>query len=160
MTTDPTLHALNRLVGSWTTEATHPAMPGVVVHGTTTIEWLEGARFLILRARTDHPDFPDALSMIGRTDQDRVDEATGALAEGADLSPLRMHYFDSRGVYRICEASIDDTSWQLWRDAPGFSQRFAGVFTTEGDTIIGRWELSRDDVNWADDLKITYHRAE
>jgi hypothetical protein len=46
MTTDPALKPLNRLVGTWTTEATHPAVPGVVVHGTVIIEWLEGERFL------------------------------------------------------------------------------------------------------------------
>lgn len=42
----------------WATEATHPALPGVIVHGTAVIEWLEGQRFLIHRARTDHPEFP------------------------------------------------------------------------------------------------------
>lgn len=30
---NPALAPLRRLVGTWTTEATHPAMPGVVVHG-------------------------------------------------------------------------------------------------------------------------------
>ncbi len=29
-------------MGTWTTEGTHPAVPGVVVRGTATIEWLEG----------------------------------------------------------------------------------------------------------------------
>ena len=38
-------------------------MPGVVVHGTAIIEWLKGERFLILRSRNEHPDFPDAISM-------------------------------------------------------------------------------------------------
>ena len=56
-TTEPALQPLNRLVGSWSTEATHPALPGVVVRGTTSIEWLEGQRFLIVRSRNDHP-FP------------------------------------------------------------------------------------------------------
>src|SRR4029079_8165220 len=93
------LEPLNRLVGTWTTEATHPAVPGVVVHGTVTIEWLEGERFLIHRARTDHPQFPDAISIIGSTDRDRVDKAAdGDAAAGA---PLSMHYFDSRGVFRV-----------------------------------------------------------
>ena len=41
-------------------------MPGVVVHGTAVIEWLEGERFITHRARTDHPNFPDSLSVIGR----------------------------------------------------------------------------------------------
>src|SRR5829696_6619259 len=64
---EPVLQRLNRLVGVWTTEATHPAMPGTVVRGTAIIEWLEGGRFLIHRARTDHPDFPDSISIVGDT---------------------------------------------------------------------------------------------
>ena len=155
MTTDPTLTPLNRLVGTWTTEATHPAMPGVVVHGTVIIEWLEGERFLMHRARTDHPDFPDALSVIGHMDHDRVD---GAHKEISATGTLRMHYFDSRGVFRTCEASMDDTAWRWWRNAPGFSQRFVGVLSADGNTIAGQAQLCRDDVHWADDLKITYRR--
>src|SRR3989442_12854365 len=63
-TTEPALQPLNRLVGSWATEATHPAVPGVGVQGTASIEWLEGQRFLILPSRNDHPDFPAAISLI------------------------------------------------------------------------------------------------
>jgi hypothetical protein len=63
------LQALGRrLAGEWTNEATHPALPGTVVHGTASVEWLEGERFLIFRAREDHPDFPDSVSIIGGTD--------------------------------------------------------------------------------------------
>lgn len=69
-----------------------------------------------------------------------------------------MHYFDSRGVFRVYESSVDAKAWRLWRDAPGFSQRFAGTFADDGDTIVGRWELSRDDAHWDDDLQIVYRR--
>lgn len=157
MTTEPALKALNRLVGTWTTEATHPALPGVVVHGTVIIEWLEGERFLIHRSRMDHPDFPDSISIIGFTGRDRVDNAP-ADPPNADESQLRMHYFDSRGVFRLYEVSIDEKAWQIWRDATGFSQRFTGRFSRNGNAIAGRWQLSRDDVHWDDDLEITYTR--
>ena len=160
MTSDPTLELLNRLVGTWTTQATHPTVPGVVVHGTAIIEWLEGERFLIHRARTDHPDFPDAISIIGLTGRDRIDSATGTPPMAAGTSQLRMHYFDSRGVFRVYEVSMDDASWRLWRDAPGFSQRFTGTLADRGDTIVGRWQLCRDDLHWDDDLEITYWRRE
>jgi hypothetical protein len=156
-TAEPALQPLSRLVGSWSTEATHPALPGVVVRGTTSIEWLEGQRFLIVRSRNDHPDFPDAISILGFTDVDRVrpdaDESTASSG-----SRLRMHYFDSRGVFRVYEASIDAETWRLWRNAPGFSQRFTGSFADDGDTIVGRWQLSRDDSHWDDDLHIVYRR--
>lgn len=158
MTSDPALTRLNELVGAWTTEATHPAVPGVIVHGTTIIEWLEGKRFLIHRARTDHPDFPDSISIIGFTERDRVDDAAGVEPDSVGMSPLRMHYFDSRGVSRVYEASVDKASWRIWREAPGFSQRFTGTFADSGRTITGRWQLRRDDIHWADDLAITYRR--
>jgi hypothetical protein len=156
MTTNPELDRLGRLVGGWTTEATHPAMPGVVVHGTVDFEWLEGERFLIHRARTDHPDFPDSISIIGFTDEDRVDPGAHEPA-AANGSRVTMHYFDSRGVFRVYDMSIDDDEWRIWRDAPGFSQRFTGTVADGGDTIAGIWQLNRD-VQWDDDLQITYRR--
>ena len=132
----------NALVGEWTTEATHPAFPDTVVHGHAAFEWLEGRQFLINRARNEHPDFPDSISVIGPTD------------EG-----IAMHYFDSRGVHRIYMASFDEGVLRLSRDAPGFSQRFEGAFAEDGSTITGLWKLSEDDSTWNDDLAITYRRV-
>ena len=159
MTTEPALEPFDRFVGTWTTEATHPSLPGVVVHGTADIEWLEGERFLIQRASNKHPDFPDSISIIGFTEQDRVDDEAGSVEPVAAESPLSMHYFDSRGVFRVYLASADDEALRLWRDAPGFSQRFTGTFADGGDTILGTWQLRTDDVHWEDDLRITYRRA-
>jgi hypothetical protein len=153
---DPTLKLLERLVGAWTTEATHPSLPGVVVAGSADVEWLEGERFLIQRTRTEHPDFPDAISIIGFMDRDRVEPATPAAATAAPR--LCLHYFDSRGVFRVYEAGADAASWRLWRDSAGFSQRFTGAFADGGDSIVGLWQLCRDDVSWEDDLRITFRR--
>jgi hypothetical protein len=147
------LETLGRLVGSWVTEATHPMMPGLVVLGTVEVEWLEGKRFLIHRARMQHADFPDSLSMIGNIGTDRIGEPPNAGAENAGLC---MHYFDSRGVFRAYDVGIDDAAWRIWRDAPGFSQRFTGTFAR--DTVVGVWELRQDDVHWKKDLAITYRR--
>lgn len=69
-----------------------------------------------------------------------------------------MHYFDSRGVFRVYDASVDHEAWRLWRDAPGMSQRFTGVFDEGSDTVTGLWQLRTDDMNWHDDLQITYRR--
>jgi hypothetical protein len=150
------MNPLDKLIGTWSTEATHPDMPGVVVHGSAVVEWLEGHRFLMHRAWTDHPDFPDALVVIGHMDEDRVDDATKKIS--GQESPLRLHYFDSRGVFRVFETSIDDTSWKFSRIVKGFSQRFTGTFADEGHTIVGQTQLRRDDVHWKDDLAITYRR--
>lgn len=154
LTIDPALRLLDRLVGRWTTEATHPSMPGAVVHGTAVIEWLEGARFLIIRTHMDHPDFPASISIIGNVAHDRVDGAAGD-----DAPALSMHYYDSRGVARTYDAGIDHREWRLSRIAPGFSQRFSGRIAEDGGTIDGLWQLSVDGEHWDDDLQITYRRA-
>jgi hypothetical protein len=157
MKTEPALEPLRRLVGSWNTDATHPAFPGIVVHGTVEISWLEGERFLIHRATTDHADFPDSISIIGHMERDRVDP--GRRTATSDGTPsLSMHYFDSRGVFREYEVSIDDAEWRIWREAPGFSQRFTGTLSDAGDSVVGRWDLRKDDEVWASDLEITYRR--
>jgi hypothetical protein len=134
------LEPLNALVGEWATEAAHPAFPSTVVHGRTQFEWLEGERFLIQRSRTEHPEFPDAIGVIGI-----VDDA------------LSLHYFDSRGVHRVYDVALDDGDWRMSREAPGFSQRFAATFA-DADTVVGVWELSQDDSTWANDLEVTYRR--
>jgi hypothetical protein len=156
-TAEPKLRPLNRLVGNWVTEATHPAKPGVVVHGTASIEWLEGQRFLLLRSRNDHSDFPDAISIIGFTDMDRVAADANESTVGGG-SRLSMHYFDSRGVFRVYDVNVDGEVWRIWRNTSGFSQRFTGSFTDDGDIIVGLWQLCRDDAHWDDDLQITYRR--
>jgi hypothetical protein len=159
MSTEPTLAALSRLLGKWTTEATHPAMPGVVVQGSVEVTWLEGERFLIHRARSEHPDFPDSISILGVMGKDRVAGPHESRPDSDGEPRLCMHYFDSRGVFRVYEASIDETTWRLWRNATGFSQRFSGRVEDEGKTIVGRWELCEDDVHWTSDLEITYRRS-
>ena len=58
------LEPFEALVGTWTTEATHQALPGTI-HGESTFEWLEGQRFLIWRSRYDHPEIPDAIAIMG-----------------------------------------------------------------------------------------------
>jgi hypothetical protein len=158
MSAETKFEQLDRLVGTWTTEATHPALPGVVVHGTAVVEWLEGKRFLIHRARTDHEAFPDSISIIGNMKRDRVDNASDGSRSATAEPGLSMHYFDSRGVFREYEVSIDDEAWRWWRDAPGFSQRFTGTFAEDGNRIAGRSQLREDDVHWQDDLEITYRR--
>lgn len=148
---------LHRLVGVWQSEATHPALPGVVVQGTTIGEWLEGERFLIQRARSEHPDFPDFVAILGVTERDRVGRNSDA-APAVTAEHLTMHYFDSRGVFRVYRLGMDDAQLRISRVAPGFSQRFTGTFADGGKTIHGKWQLCEDDVHWHDDLEITYRQ--
>jgi hypothetical protein len=55
--------------------------------------------------------------------------------------------------------SLRDGVWKLWRDAPGFSQRFTGTFNADGNTITGSIESSRDGAHWEHDFDLTYSRA-
>src|ERR671920_691889 len=66
---------------------THPMVEEAVVRGRVTYEWLEGGRFLIERAANEHPDFPDALCVIGVME---------------DENDLSIQYFASRGVVPAC----------------------------------------------------------
>ena len=56
--------------------------------------------------------------------------------------------------------SASPGTWRFWRDGPDFAQRFTGTFSADGDTIIGRGELSRDGTSWEDDLQLTYRRTD
>ena len=154
MTDGRSLEQLQPLVGRWTTEARHPAFPGQVFPGTAEFEWLDGQRFLICRSHTDHPDFPDAVSVIGFMDRDRADVPSSA----PPATRPAMHYFDTRGVFRVYEIDLDDGAWRWSREVPGFSQRFTGTFSDDGNSIDGRSQLRRDDVHWEDDLQLTYRR--
>ena len=142
----PDLESLEALVGEWSTTMTHPAFPAEV-SGSSTFEWLSGRQYLIGRSVTDHPDFPDGLTV------------TGADAD-AEEETLASHYFDSRGVERIYRSSrIEDRVWKMWRDDPEFTQRFTGTLSEDGNTISGQWEaLSSDGSTWEPDLQITYRR--
>jgi hypothetical protein len=159
MKADTALTLLNRFVGTWTTEATHPAMPGTIVRGTAILEWLEGERFLIQRARNDHPDFPDAISIIGVTGSYRVENGARTVATSAGTHGLRMHYYDSRGVFRDYAVRADNSALHFEHLAPGFSQRFTYKLIDGDATIDGVSQLCEDDRNWQDDLKIVYRRG-
>jgi hypothetical protein len=92
------------------------------VPGTITFEWLEGGHVIIQRSHNDHALFPDAISVIGRP------EAGGGLV---------MEYFDSRGVRRTYSVSLEEGVLRIWRDHPGFDQRFAA--TLGPGAFEGQW---------------------
>jgi hypothetical protein len=139
---DPALASFDALIGTWDTEATHPMHDGVVP-GSITFEWLEGGRFLIQRSRNEHELFPDAISVIGAPEE----------GEG-----LVMEYFDSRGVRRTYGISLEDGILRMWRDAPGFDQRFSARIAP--DRFEGVFQLAETPGEWKDDLEVTYRRRQ
>jgi hypothetical protein len=139
---DPRLEPFDALIGTWATEATHPLVDAVVPGGVT-FEWLEGGHFLVQRSHNDHEFFPAAICIIGAPES----------GDG-----LVMEYFDSRGVRRTYGISFDDGVLRVWRDAPGFDQRFSA--TVARDTFEGRYQLARTPGDWQDDLRVTYRRRD
>ena len=137
---NPALQRLEVLVGQWKMES--PQFPGAIER--STFEWLEGGAFLVQRTEIDDPKVPSSTIVIGR------DEAANEYC---------ALYFDSRGVSRIYQMSLSDGVWKMWREAPGFSQRFIGTFSDDGRTIRSRWEKSGDGSNWEHDFNLTYTKV-
>lgn len=143
MSEESGLGGWHRFVGTWETEGAHPMLPGEAIRGTSSFEWLDGKRFVIWRSHYDHPRVPDAITIISVTGEQQM-----------------MHYFDERGVHRVYATSLDRDTWRYWRDAaaPDFSQRFTGVFSHDGNTIMGQGQLSKDGRTWEGDLDLNYQR--
>jgi hypothetical protein len=140
---------LDVLVGEWSLEARFPGVPPSDVRGRVVFEWMTGGKFLVERWEVPIPEAPDGLAIIG------FDDGRQALLQ---------HYFDSRGVARIYEMTLESNLWTLSRTAPdfsplSFSQRFTGRFTDDAMRIDGRWELARDGGGWAHDFDLIYTRA-
>jgi hypothetical protein len=142
------LDRLDALLGEWDMEAYFesdyfaPGSPPVRARGgRTTFEWLAGDFFLVQRFVVDNPAAPSGISIIGAT---------------AGLETFTQHYYDSRGVARDYQMSLEEGVWKLWRDAPGFWQRYAGVLSADGTTITGSWEGSPDGNGWTHDFALNY----
>jgi hypothetical protein len=139
---NPGLLRLEALVGEWETEASVGGQS--LGRGRAVFEWLEGGAFLVQHSEVEQASFPTATAIIGR------DESTETYC---------MLYFDSRGVSRVYQMSLFDGVWKMWREAPGFSQRFMGTWSSGGRTIRGHWEKSGDGSHWEHDFDLTYTKV-
>ncbi len=137
------IEALEPLVGEWRTEVRMPGQEEVV-HGTTSFEWLAGGAYLIQRAAMDDPVFPRGVMVIGP-----------AVGRGR----IVQHYFDSRGVARVYDVSLDDGVLRLWRDDEDFAQRYSGRLSPDGTTIEGAWEICEDGATWRHDFDLSYRKV-
>jgi hypothetical protein len=136
------LWRLAAFVDEWQWEAFVGGQP--IGRGPTVFDWLEGGAFLIEHSGAESPEFPSATTIIGGDDM---------------IETYCMFQVDSRSVSRIYQMSLRDGVWKLWRDAPGFWQRFTGTFSSDGRTIHGRWEKSSDGSQWEVDFDLTYTRV-
>lgn len=141
---NPALRALAVLVGEWDAAISFPRDPQIVFRGHASIQWWEDGAFLIMRADMAQPEFPNVVAIIGRDDA----------AETYD-----MLHFDSRGVSRRYAMRLNDRVWEIWREAPGFSQRFTGTLSDDGTTITGHWDRSSDSTTWERDFDLIYQKT-
>jgi hypothetical protein len=86
----------------------------------------------------------------------RRPERHAIIGAGQEPETFAQHYYDSRGVARVYGMSLDGGVWKLWREAPGFWQRYTGVISGDGTTIKGAWEGSADGREWKHDFGLTY----
>ena len=139
------LEALEPFVGEWTlTASLAPA-----VEGKATFEWTLDRQLLVFRSEIPVEGAPEGLSII---------------ALNHDNPAFTMHYFDSRGVVRLYEMTIEDGAWTLQRDSADFTplpfhQRYRGRLSDDGRRIDGRWEKSDDGSEWKLDFELNYVRA-
>src|SRR5262245_34914086 len=145
---EPSLAALEPLVGEWSLEPRFSFPVPDDVTGRVVFEWMKGGRFLIERWEISLPEAPDGIAIIGPDDR----------GDG-----YRQHYFDSRGVARVYQMGFEGGIWTLSRTVPDlspldFSQRFSGRFSDDGNTIDGVWEISDDGATWEKDFDLTYRR--
>ena len=140
---NPSLSSFNVLVGDWNTVGTHPAISGTLP-GRASFEWFEGGAFLFMRSEIDEPRFPKTVAIFG---------GDGTKGEYFMLS------FDERGVARKYDVTFENTVLKWWRNAPEFSQRYTHTIVDDGNTIIGKGELSKDGSTWEKDLDLTYTRV-
>jgi hypothetical protein len=129
-------------IGTWKTVGTHPALPGITLHGRTSFEWLEGGAFLIMYSEIDEPGVPSGIAIVGS------DKTNGEFS---------MLYFDERGVSRRLEVKLHDGVMTWSRNAPEFSQRVTLAVSSDGRTMTARAEMSKNGP-WEPDLELTYTR--
>lgn len=70
-----------------------------------------------------------------------------------------MLSFDERGFSRKYDLSFENNVLKWWRNAPEFSQRYTWALVDDGNTIIGKGEISKDGLSWEKDLDLTYTRV-
>ncbi|MDQ7903945.1 hypothetical protein RB614_05340 [Phytohabitans sp. ZYX-F-186] len=146
----PALARLDALVGRWTVR---PRVEGLGA-GWSEFAWVEEGRFL--RQVSDADPLPETAPAAWR--ENNPLPTTGMIGLDDATGGFTMLYADRRGVHRVYQMAFDGRVWTVWREAPGFGQRFTGTLSDDGRTIDGQWEISRDGETWDVDFAITYTR--
>lgn len=144
---NPALQDLSVLIGEWDVDLTNAAFlpdPSDRVKGYAISAWAEDGAFLKLHQGARSPNTPTSVWLISRD---------GSSAEYTVL------YYDSRGVSRVYSMTFESGTWMIWRDSPGFSQRYEAAVSPDGNSIHARWEKSSDGKQWEHDFNMIYTRV-
>jgi hypothetical protein len=145
MRTNPALADVQFLAGAWDMELSEASFlpdPDATVHGSVTVEWIEQGAALLMHM--GDAATPTATWIIGRDDSE---------------PGYHVLYADDRGVSRACRMSSSDGTWRMWRDTPGFCQRFGAEVAPGQAEINGSWQKPVDaGTTWEHDFKVRYRR--
>lgn len=133
------LGQLDVLIGEWITTSDTYANG----RGYTTVTRTEDGKFLRIDSREEDDRFPHSTQLVGADES--CDECT-------------VLYYDSRGVHRVYHMTVVRGVWKMWRQAPGFNQRYIAEIKDGGNTIEGWWEMSEDGERWRVDFDLTYRK--
>jgi hypothetical protein len=148
----PALKHLERFVGKWNLTM---SFAGQDVGGvTSTFEWLEHGTLLVERTVAEATDdVPADLLASSPLPTTRV------IGYDESAETFSMLYVDHRAVARVYQMRLTPERWEIWREAPGFDQRYIGEFSADGRTISGSWEKRFDSKTWEHDFYLTYTKA-
>jgi hypothetical protein len=135
------MEQLDVLVGDWTAVSKKYSEG----RGHTRVAPTEDGKFLRIESRQEDQRFPHSTQIVGADDS--RDDCT-------------VLYYDSRGVHRVYHMTVTDGVWKMWREAPGFNQRYIGKIIDGGKTIAGQWEFSEDGKSWEVDFDLTYRKVQ
>ncbi len=68
-------------------------------------------------------------------------------------------YYDDRKISRVYEMSFENGLWKMWRESPGFSQRYEGKVSDDRNMIMAQWEKSTDGLHWEHDFDVRCTRV-
>jgi hypothetical protein len=133
---------LGRLVGSWEvtiswSEATHKLVGGPrEVELPVEIKWVDIGPWIYYR-------FGPARWLIGGDE---------------DSKEFAVLYTDDRPAPREYRMTLDGDTWRIWRDTPGFRQRFEGRLTNNDSRIVAHWDKCEDGKSWMLDFNLVFAR--
>ena len=133
------IEQLSPLLGDWVADS-KAFSEG---RGQTTVTLTEDGKLMRIHSVEEDQRFPESLMIVG------ADEAS---------DECTVLYYDSRDVHRVYRMALAEGEWRIWRDAPGFNQRYIGKLSDDGRSITGRWEFSEDGKSWNVDFDLNYSK--